>query len=69
MPIWDSEDQAFRFWFYRQNGVFQFDAELLRFYTADQMRLCEFLAVSDIVKNQRREFYRLPIVLDMKKAG
>jgi len=52
--------------FYRENGVYSFDARLLDQYSKDEILLCLFHAVSPVVKVQRRRSYRLPIVLDAR---
>lgn len=65
MPIWSDEDQIFRFAFYRSNGVYLFDAEMIDSYAQNNIQLCEFHVITDVSKNQRRECFRLPIVLDM----
>lgn len=65
IPIWTNEDEIFRFAFYRANGVYLFEAELIEAFTKDGLNLCLFHVVSEVEKNQRRECYRLPIVLDV----
>jgi c-di-GMP-binding flagellar brake protein YcgR len=52
--------------FYRENGVYSFDARLLDQYSKNEIRLCLFEAASPVVKVQRRRSYRLPIVLNAR---
>lgn len=68
IPIWTNEDEIFRFAFYRTNGVYLFEAELIEAFTEDGLNLCLFHVISEVEKNQRRECYRLPIVLDVTIA-
>lgn len=65
LPIWTNEDEVFRFAFYRTNGIYLFEAALIEAFTEDGLNLCLFHVVSEVEKNQRRECYRLPIVLDV----
>ncbi|NLT96920.1 MAG: flagellar brake protein [Christensenellaceae bacterium] len=59
-------DEIYTFRFYRENGMYSFDARLLDQYLMGKIRLCLFQAVSSVVKVQRRRSYRLPIELDVK---
>ena len=65
IPIWEDRDEPLLFCFFRHNGMYQFEADVVDMFRRDGLRLCEFLVVSDIRKRQRREFFRLPVVLDM----
>ncbi len=51
--------------FYRQNGVFSFEAKVVKWYVKDHIKLCQLKALTDVKKSQRRKSYRLPIVLNV----
>jgi len=59
-------DEIYTLRFYRENGMYSFEARLLGQYLKGKIRLCLFQAVSSVVKVQRRRSYRLPIELDVK---
>jgi c-di-GMP-binding flagellar brake protein YcgR len=50
-------------YFYRDNGKFTMDARVVGFHTRENLRLVELESLSDLKKEQRREFYRLPVSL------
>jgi c-di-GMP-binding flagellar brake protein YcgR len=60
-----SFDQKFMFSFFKPEGVFVFEAEMVESYIKDDIRLCRFRQTTEIKKIQRRQYYRLPIVLDV----
>jgi c-di-GMP-binding flagellar brake protein YcgR len=64
VPVWLQTHGSYTLRFYRDNGVFSFDAQLLDWYKKDDIRMCLFEASSEVEKAQRRQSYRLPIVLD-----
>ena len=64
MPIWTQEDQEFSFTFYRDGGVYSYVAKFIKRYLKDEIKLCRFEAVSKVKRYQRRQAYRLPIVLN-----
>ena len=66
MPVRLEEFGTYLMRFYRENGVYSFDARLLDQYLKDEILLCLFQAASPVVKVQRRRSYRLPIVLDVR---
>ena len=47
--------------YFQANCVYQFDAALLEFVTANELRMFKFSPVTDPVRKQRRNHYRLPI--------
>ena len=65
IPIMLDMDEIYTLRFYRHNGIFSFDALLLDWFIRDDIRLCLFEAKTEVVKAQRRQSYRLPIVLDV----
>lgn len=60
-----SNDGIFQFSFFRPNGVYQFNARLASAYDKGDMKLCRFLLVTEMEKIQRRQYYRLPVALDV----
>jgi c-di-GMP-binding flagellar brake protein YcgR len=58
------DDGAYQFSFFRPNGVYTFGAKLVLAYEKANVKLCRFRQVSEIEKIQRRQCYRLPIVLN-----
>lgn len=60
-----ASDGTFEFSFFRPEGIYVFEAEMVRSYIKDNIRLCRFRQTSEIKKVQRRQYYRLPIVLDV----
>jgi len=65
VPVRTSPDKPAAFTFLRQDGVYRFDAYLERHFTRENIRLCLCRPASGIQKIQRRQYYRLPIVLDV----
>ena len=59
-----SSKKPMRFSFYRNNGLYEFDAVMEKSYIVDDLRVCRFKTVSDVQKRQRRSSFRLPIILD-----
>jgi len=59
-------DETYTLRFYRENGMYSFDARLLDKYVKDDMLLCLFEATGEVIRTQRRRSYRLPIMLDVK---
>ena len=66
MPVQLEADEIYMLRFYRENGMYSFDARLMGQLLKGEIRLCLFQAVSSVVKVQRRRSYRLPIVLDVR---
>lgn len=50
--------------FYRSTGIFEFDARVHSWFDKDKLKLCMLEAVTEVVRSQRRQSYRLPIVLN-----
>lgn len=65
IPMTAREDQILEITFFRENGVFTFNALMKETFTANDVRLSKFIAVSEIIKKQRRECFRLMKVLDV----
>lgn len=65
LPVMLETGEMFTMRFYRPNGIFTFDALLEDWYTKDDIRLCRFMSCTEVAKAQRRQSYRLPIVLDV----
>ncbi len=65
LPIMLETDETYMLRFYRSNGIFSFEAVLLDWYKQDEIMLCLFEPRSEVVKSQRRQSYRLPIVIDV----
>lgn len=65
VPIRAEGDQVFQFSFSRSNGIYKFNAEMKKTFTKDGLKLCLFIAVSEVEKIQRRQSYRLPIALNV----
>ena len=59
-----SDSKPVRFSFFRNNGLYEFDAIMQKSYIQDNLRVCQFKAVSEVQKRQRRGAFRLPIILD-----
>lgn len=60
-----SEDNEFTFQFNRPNGCFSFRGRLYKAYQKDNIWLCKVERVSEMERSQRRQYYRLPILLDI----
>jgi c-di-GMP-binding flagellar brake protein YcgR len=60
-----TQDKIFTFSFFRPEGVYEFEAEMVTSYIKDDIHLCRFRQTTEIKKIQRRQYYRLPIVLDI----
>ncbi len=60
-----TRDGLFKFSFFRPEGIYVFEAEMIAPYIKDGIHLCRFRQASEIKKIQRRQYYRLPIVLDV----
>lgn len=65
LPVMLDTGDVFALRFYRPNGVFTFDAQLLDWYKKNEIRLCLFEPKTEVSKVQRRQSYRLPTVLDV----
>lgn len=66
LPIYAEDNQIFSLVFYRNDGVYTFEAMIKKMYVKDELRLCRFSQVTDIRRYQNRQAYRLPIVLDVE---
>lgn len=64
IPLRSKNKKPMKFSFNRDNGVYEFDAVMEKSFTKENLRVCQFRAVSEIKKRQRRSSYRLPVVLD-----
>lgn len=60
-----SEDNEFSFMFRRSNGCITFRGRMLSSYKEDGVALSRVLQVSEMHRSQRRQFFRLPIILDI----
>lgn len=58
------EDRDVSLTFYRSNGCYSFEARMLAPFLQGNIMLCRIMRVSEIKRIQRRQCYRLPIVLD-----
>lgn len=65
VPVRTRQDEPARFTFCRPDGVYLFEALLLSTFVKANLLLCRCRPVSEISKIQRREYYRLPITLDV----
>lgn len=65
IPLWTEHDEVLDFAFYRANGVFTFSAKMDEAFKEKEIKLCRFKEVSEVKKIQRRQSYRMPIVLDV----
>jgi c-di-GMP-binding flagellar brake protein YcgR len=65
IPLRSRPDEPAKFSFCRQDGVYMFDALMLSSFMRGNVRLCRCKPVSEVMKIQRREYYRLPIALDV----
>ena len=65
IPLRADEDELLQFSFYRPSGVYTFYARMKETFIQEGIVLCKFIMVSKVKKTQRREAYRLPIVLDV----
>ena len=63
IPVRMTQGTSVRFWLAKPNGIFSFEAEFEGQYISDNVHLCKFHITSQIEKNQRRNSYRLPIML------
>lgn len=61
--VWSDLDQVLSFTFYRPDGIYTFDAQIKETYIKEELRLCRFKQITPVKKHQRRNAYRLPIVL------
>ncbi len=59
------ESEEVLFTFYRADGCYSFRARLSHSFLSGELNLCRVRRVSQITRTQRRECYRLPIVLDV----
>lgn len=59
-----AEDKDVPFTFYRPNGCYRFSARMFPPFRKDNLILCRAVRVTEIQRIQRRQCYRLPIVLD-----
>jgi len=59
-----NNNKPMHFSFFRNNGMYVFEAEMERSFVTDNLRVCQFKVVSEIEKTQRRAAYRLDIILD-----
>lgn len=61
--VWSDFDQILSFALYRSDGIYTFDAQMKETFVKEELRLCRFKQVTPVTKHQRRNAYRLPIVL------
>ena len=55
-----------KIYYYRSDGLYAFEASVVRSYKQDDFRMILLTAVSEPYKHQRRQWYRLPISLSVK---
>lgn len=60
-----TEGKDVKFMFYRPNGCYSFTAQMSRPFWAGNMMLCQVKRLSEIKREQRRRYFRLPIILDV----
>ena len=60
-----AEEKDVTFVFYRQNGCYSFITRISPPFRAHNMILCRVVRLSEIERIQRRQCYRMPIVLDV----
>lgn len=65
IPLVINANDSVRFTFFRPNGIYMFQAELVERVKKGNLSLCIFKATSAIEKKQRRYGYRLPIILQL----
>ena len=58
------EDEVVEFVFYRPVGVYSFFAKFIKMSVLDNLFLLKFSTVSEIEKHQRRDYFRMPTVLN-----
>ncbi len=64
IPLRANKTTPLRFSFCRNNGMYVFDAVMEKSFVRDNLRVCQFKAISEVEKTQRRSSFRLPVVLD-----
>jgi len=60
-----AEDGEVTCTFYRPTGCFSFSAHMFEPFRKGELSLCRIERISEIKRLQRRQYYRLPIVLDL----
>lgn len=60
-----AEHRDLKFAFYRTSGCYSFTARISSPFTLGSLRVCRVERISAVNKTQRRQYYRLPIVLDV----
>lgn len=60
-----AENHDVTFAFYRTSGCYSFLARIAAPFTQGGLRLCNVTRVSEVKKIQRRQYYRLPVVMDV----
>lgn len=65
LPIVFQPNETAVFFFFRDSGIYSFQANYTTRGTIDNFRVCGFIAISEIEKSQRRFSYRLPVELPM----
>jgi len=60
-----TEDRDVTFMFYRPNGCYSFNAHISSPFREGNIMLCRVECLSEIKRIQRRQCYRMPIVLDV----
>lgn len=65
IPLRPHPDEPAKFTFCREDGVYTFKALMLPPFTRENIRMCRCRPVTEIKQTQRRQYYRLPIVLDV----
>lgn len=59
-------DAEYEICFYAKSGIFECKARVIERYKADGFYILLFELISDLRKNQRREFYRFNCIINMK---
>jgi c-di-GMP-binding flagellar brake protein YcgR len=65
VSMYFDRDKSYSFIFYRSNGIYAFDAKIVRSYTKDDIKLCRLKQVSGVRRHQRRNAYRIPAIFDV----
>lgn len=63
IPVPITQDDIINVRFCRPSGIFEFDAQMQERFLKGRLQLCRLTIISELKKSQRRQSYRLPIVL------
>ena len=59
-------DKPYVFTFYRSNGIYMFEAQIVKAYIKDDIKLCRLKQISDVKRHQRRQAYRIQAIFDVE---